>query len=185
MYQSAKFKKKLSQCNNLSNVRKLLDEDPEKNNQLLKESCKLIITLMKGIFSGLKLNNNNLEPRDTIEDNINSEFFSGLKLDKNWHDMKLLNHYLICHYYQHILNIHVKSKSIFSVKKCGINNCSSYFAPQLPPDMFSTLIPSTRPWNKWNQWRPLQNIWQNLWYQNMRNISAIKHYHQKIAWYTF
>ena len=83
MYQSAKFLKKLSRCNNLSNVRKLLDEDPEKNNQLLKESCKLIITLMKAIFSGLKLNNNNLEPCDTIEDNIDSEFFSGLKLDKN------------------------------------------------------------------------------------------------------
>ena len=120
-------------------MRKLLDEDPEKNNQLLKESCKLIITLMKGIFSGLNLNNNNLEPCNTIEDNIDSGFFSGLKLDENWHDMKLLNHYLIWHYYQHILNIHVKSKSIFSVKKCGINNCSSYFAPQLPPDMFSTL----------------------------------------------
>ena len=54
----------------------------KKNNQLLKESCKLIITLMKGIFSGLKLNNNNLEPRDTIEDNINSEFLVGLNLTK-------------------------------------------------------------------------------------------------------
>ena len=27
----------------------------------------------------------------------------------------------------------------FSIKKCGINNCSSGLAPQLPPAVFSTL----------------------------------------------
>ena len=63
-------------------MRKLLDEDPEKNTQLLKGSCKPTITLMKDIFSSLKLKDNNLEPCDTIEDDIISDFFSGLKLDE-------------------------------------------------------------------------------------------------------
>ena len=63
-------------------MRKLLDEDPEKNTQLLKGSCKPTITLMKDIFSSLKLKDNNLELCDTIEDDIISDFFSGLKLDE-------------------------------------------------------------------------------------------------------
>ena len=63
-------------------MRKLLDEDPEKNTQLLKGSCKPTITLMKDIFSSLKLKDNNLEPCDAIEDDIISDFFSGIKLDK-------------------------------------------------------------------------------------------------------
>ena len=54
--------------------------------------------------------------------------------------IKLLNHYLIHHCYQHILNMHVKNESIFfSIKKCEIDNYSSCLAPQLPTDMFSTL----------------------------------------------
>ena len=32
------------------------------------------------------------------------------------------------------------------------------------------LTPSTRPWTKQNQWRPLQNIWWNLWYRNIRKF---------------
>ena len=84
MYQSPEFEeKKISQCNNLSSVRKLLDEDPEKNTQLLNESCEPTITLMKGIFSRLKFKDNNLEPSNVIEDDAISDFFSGLKLDKN------------------------------------------------------------------------------------------------------
>ena len=59
-------------------MRKLLNEDPEKNTQLLKESCKLAITLMKGIFSRLELKD--LESCDAIEDDIESDFLSGLNL---------------------------------------------------------------------------------------------------------
>ena len=49
---------------------------------LLKESCEPTIILMKDIFSRLTLKDNNLEPCDTIEDGIVSDFFSGLKLDE-------------------------------------------------------------------------------------------------------
>ena len=48
----------------------LLNEDPEKNTQLLKKSCKPTITLIKDIFNMLKLKDNNLEPCDPIEDDV-------------------------------------------------------------------------------------------------------------------
>ena len=51
MYHMPEFEKNLGQCGNLTDVRKLLDQDHEVNIKLLKESCDPIITLMKDIFS--------------------------------------------------------------------------------------------------------------------------------------
>ena len=51
MYHMPEFEKNLGQCGNLTDVRKLLDQDHEVNIKLLKESCDPIKTLMKDIFS--------------------------------------------------------------------------------------------------------------------------------------
>ena len=56
MYNEPEFERKLRQCGNLSDIRKLLEQDLETNVKLLKESCEPTITLiMKDIFGRLKL----------------------------------------------------------------------------------------------------------------------------------
>ena len=69
----------------------------EKNTQLLKESCELIVSLMRDIFRRLKIKDNSLKPCSIIEDDIMSDFLVGLNMTKIWHLMNLLNCYLICH----------------------------------------------------------------------------------------
>ena len=81
MYHMPEFAKKLGQCSNLTDVRKLLDQDRELNIELLKESCDPTITLMKYIFSQLKLKENYLQPCDVVEDDVVSEMFDGIQLD--------------------------------------------------------------------------------------------------------
>ena len=81
IYRSPEFTKTY-QCNNLLSVRKLLKKDPEKNTHLLKESCEPTMTLMRNIFSRLKLKDDNLELCNANKDDIVSHFFSGVKLDK-------------------------------------------------------------------------------------------------------
>ena len=81
MYHLPEFEKKLGQCGNLTDVRKLLDQDREVNIKLLKESCDPTITFIKDIFSRLKLKENYLQPCDVVEHDVVSEMFDGIQLD--------------------------------------------------------------------------------------------------------
>ena len=62
-------------------VRKLLDQDREVNIKLLQELCDPTITLMKDIFSRLKLKENYLQPCDVVEYDAMSEMFDGIQLN--------------------------------------------------------------------------------------------------------
>ena len=73
MYHVPEFEKQLGQCGNLTDVRKLLDQDREVNIKLLKELCDPTITLMKNIFSQLKLKENYLQPCDVVENDAVSD----------------------------------------------------------------------------------------------------------------
>ena len=133
-------KKKLGQCSNLTDVRKLLDQDCEVNIKLLKESCDPTTTLMKDIFSRLKLKENYLQPCDVVEDDAVSKMFDGIQLNPS------LNSRETAHALPEkpILLAYLKPacrerKYFFSVKKCGIAGCTSCLEPRLLPDVFSTL----------------------------------------------
>ena len=88
-----------------------------------------------------------MEPCDVIEDDVVSDFFSGLRLDKkltcNETDQLLPDTPLLSAHLEHVC----KEWKFFSVKKCGIDDCSSCLAAQLPPDVFSILhhLPDPEP----------------------------------------
>ena len=67
MYHMPDFEKKLHQCSNLTDIRKLLHKGHE-NINLLKESYEPTITFLKDIFSHLKLKENYIIPCNVVED---------------------------------------------------------------------------------------------------------------------
>ena len=140
MYHMPEFEKNLGQCGNLTDIRKLLDQDHEVNIKLLKESCDPIITLMKDIFSWLKLKENYLQPCDVVEDDVVSEMFDRIQLNPSSTSKEtpqaLPEKQLLLAYLKHACG---EWKYFFSVKKCGIDGCTSCLEPLLLPDVFSTL----------------------------------------------
>ena len=140
MYHVPQFQKQLRQCGNLTDVKKLLDQDREVNIKLFKESCDPTITLMKNIFSWLKLKENYLQPCDVVEDDVVSEMFNGIRLDPSLTSKEtaqvIPEKPLLLAYLKHACR---ERKYFFSVKKYGIPGCTSCLEPWLPPDVFSTL----------------------------------------------
>ena len=75
---------KLSQCSNLSDVRKLIAENEEKNTELVKQSCANTISLMSSIFKRLSLKGNKIEVCQPItDDEVEAFFQTNHRLNKN------------------------------------------------------------------------------------------------------
>ena len=60
------IREKLSQYNNITQVRNLIKELPNKNVQLVLESCSTTINLMRNIFHRLSLKEYNINTKDAI-----------------------------------------------------------------------------------------------------------------------
>ena len=136
---SARIWKKTQTMQQPDDVRKLLDQDREVNIKLLKESCDPTITLMKDIFSWLKLKENYLQPCDVAEDDAVSEMFDGIQPDPSLTSKEtaqaLPKNPLLLAHLKHACR---EWKYFFPVKKCGIAGCTSCLEPRLLP-VFSTL----------------------------------------------
>ena len=105
------------------------------------------LTSILKTYPRLKLKDNNLKPCLPLKMISSLFFLVDLNLMKSLRVMKLINRYLILHCHQHILNMHVNNESMFSVKKCGIDNCSTCRAPRTRPDMIFILhdLPDPEP----------------------------------------
>ena len=83
LHAEPEFEYKLSQCSNLSNVRKLIAENEEKNAELVKQSCADTISLMSSIFERLSLKGNKIEVCQPISDDEVEAFLqANHRLDK-------------------------------------------------------------------------------------------------------
>ena len=83
LHAEPEFEYKLSQCSNLSDVRKLIAENEEKNAELVKQSCADTISLMSSIFERLSLKGNKIEVCQPISDDEVEAFLqANHRLDK-------------------------------------------------------------------------------------------------------
>ena len=137
VYEHPEFEKKLSNCNNISQMRNLINEDPVKNTELVRDSCKQTMNLMRNVFHRLSLKKNHIITKDPIQDSDIDfdvgldECIKGGESGKELKDLPILKQFL-----DHCCQ---ERTYFFSIKKCGKDLCTRCNSVRLPYDVFERL----------------------------------------------
>ena len=134
------FEEKLHRCSGLSDVRDLLNRNPEKNITLLHESCKPCVNLINDTFSRLTLKDKTFQVFDPASQHEIDRLFESVNLDNALKPLdtmaELKNRPKLAQYLKHCCK---ERTYFFSAKKCGNLECEICVAPRLTPDDFNRL----------------------------------------------
>ena len=131
---------KLSQCSNLTDLRKLIAENEEKNSELVKKSSADTVSLMISFFERLSLKINKIEICQPIaDDEVEAFFQANHRLDKeltvNEINENLDRRSKLKDFWDHSS----KKPRNYSVKKYGDLNCKTCLPPRLSLQTFQKL----------------------------------------------
>ena len=134
------FEVALSRCSDLKSVRSLLAKAPDKNVELLNESCDPCLDLIKQTFSRLSLKDNQFEVDEPATSLEVDEMFQGADLDESLQPRDTManikNRPKLSQFLRHCCR---ERTYFFSIKKCGNKECEVCLPPRLSEDDFSKL----------------------------------------------
>ena len=135
------LEKKLAMCSNMSEIRHLAEKEPSIKDAL-KKSLQPVKDLIEGVFSRLSLKD---EPFQIFQAASDEE------IDSIWEELRVIDATITR---DDTTQIKLKNKSalmnfmkthclerhyMFSVKKCGLEDCHVCSSPRLTPEIFQTL----------------------------------------------
>ena len=146
-----------------SDVCKLVHESTEKNLTLLDESCKPCTQLIKDQFSCLQLKGVPFQVPEEASDRDIDELFKPLNLDKSVTSYDRVDD--LCKRLkltQYLAHCCCQRKYLFSVKKCGSQNCEICLPPQSSAQDFERLghLPDPTPSSDDLHYKPFQEVFK-------------------------
>ena len=81
LFDNPEFERKLSQCSNIDEVRQLIKQNPDTNQNLVKESCGDTAKLIRNVVEPLSLKNNQIKTFNAITDEAVDDIFTEIQLD--------------------------------------------------------------------------------------------------------